>query len=67
MKNKSDILKEYWKPSSPEVREGVYRALRLEIEVDKRDGLRVIAGRLNNIASTLTSLKEEQSCDKEIK
>ncbi len=67
MKNKSDILKEYWKPSSPEVREGVYRALRLEIEVDKRDELRLACDVLRRINGVLQSLKEEQSCDKETK
>ncbi len=64
MKNKSEVLLEYRKAlNKPEK----YQALRLEIEVDKRDELKSIRYKLYAIECILKDLKEEQSCDKEIK
>ena len=62
MKNKSEVLMEYRKSMN---KPGKYQALRLEIEVDKRDVLMEIEVMLTSIAEVLNSLKEESATPKQ--
>ena len=64
MKNKSEVLLEYRKAlNKPEK----YQALRLEIEVDKRDVFLDLFNKMTILIGILNDLKEEQSCVKETK
>lgn len=64
MKNKSEVLLEYRKSlNKPEK----YQALRLEIEVDKRDRLNNVWVVLHCIRNILTDLREEYGEEKRFK